>query len=437
MIKFFLIIYSIIGIIITVAVTMKSAKRSGKIISILSLINLIYIMDVCLPAILVIYDGEKEIPPYMGYISIESYYIAVLLHSLAIVLFWGFYFRKKNIYYQKKPLYLTTKQMKKAERLLCCLIFILILGLINDINASGGIINYYNFKIARIYAVAISYPNVLRKIFNLICEVLLTPAMILSAFYIIKGDKNIKKIVYFSVVFFFVLISFYRGTMINYFFMLLILYEEKELKFNKKLRKIFSAGIIIVLAFFFYGGIRSVLTRQYWGTTDNGMGVIASAVELIKYTLGNTLLGTARCVQYITEGNPPFMGLSIFELLYRFIPRAIWKTKPKLYGMQTISMAMGTPESTMDALSLLGELIVNFSWTGILLIPIYGCLAKKFEELRNDTLTCILYAAMLFPLCTMSMWMGNTGMMTNILNMIMYYLLLKFIIRKRKLKISD
>ena len=90
MIKFFLIIYSIIGIIITVAVTMKSAKRSGKIISILSLINLIYIMDVCLPAILVIYDGEKEIPPYMGYISIESYYIAVLLHSLAIVLFWGF-----------------------------------------------------------------------------------------------------------------------------------------------------------------------------------------------------------------------------------------------------------------------------------------------------------------------------------------------------------
>lgn len=438
MIKGIFILYTIACILITIFITYNIAKRRGKIISVISIINVWFVIDVCVPAIDVAFMGRSSnVPYYMGSIGVESFYLAMIFHSFAIVLFWIFYLGKgKKVDFNKRTLELSVRQVHKAEKLLILFLLIQIIGQFNDITASGGLREYYNFKIARIYAVGISYSNPARRLFGLFSQSVLTPSMILTVLYMFKGKNIIKKIAYFIITLAFVLISLYRGTLVNLFFMILVLYEENErnLSFNKKIRRIFCIGAVIVFTFFIYSGIRSILNARYWGVEEGDFRIITSSITALRATLGNTLLGTARCIQYLLNDGKPFMGLSIYELLYRFIPRAIWKTKPRLYGMQTISMAMGTPASTMDALSLLGELIINFNFFGLFLIPIYGWLAHRFEEFRFDTLKVLLYAAMLFPFCTMAMWMGNTGIMSNILSMFLYYIFLKGIRTKQGIR---
>lgn len=426
-------VYTIICIIVALVITLKSIKSSRKIITVISLINLIYIVDVCIPSIAVILDGKREIAYYMGSIEIESYYLAIIFHSIAIFLFWFFYFGRNKGRNRREIIVISDTQMKKIEILLCLFELIYILGIFNDIYALGGLEKFYDFKIARIYAGHISYSNTYRKLFSLIAQSLLTPQMILSSVYIVKGKSIIKKIKYFIITFVFVILTLYRGTLLNYFFIIMILYEDIgcKLQFEKKVKRMLSIGALAVVAFLAYGGIRWILTQEYWGSLENDIGFLQSVTTMIRKTLGNTLVGTARCIQFLNNGGNLFLGISIFELLYRFIPRAIWKSKPLLYGMQTISMHLGTPESTMDSLSLLGELIINFGFLGVLLIPIYGRLAYKFEQFRESEHLFLLYAAMLFPFCTTVMWMGNTGLMSHFLNMVLYYIFIRYIFSKK------
>ena len=433
MLKWILFLYIILCVFVTLVVTLKASKSSGKIITMISLINFMYIVDVCIPALAIILDGKREIAYYMGKIEIESYYLAVFVHSIAIFLFWFFYLQNKKKKKTTNNVNVSEIQIKKVESLIWIFMVIYVLSILNDINSIGGLEQYYNYKIVRAYAVRISYPNTYRRIFALISQSLLTPQMILSALYIIKGKNRVKKIFYFFVTFLFVLLTLYRGTLLNYFFMILILYEDIgcKLQFNKKVQRILGIGIVAAIAFLGYGGVRLILTKQYWGSAENGFGFIQSVIEMTRKTLGNTLVGTARCIQFLHEGGELFFGLSIWELLYRFIPRAIWKSKPALYGMQTISMYLGTPESTMDSLSLLGELIINFGFFAFFLIPFYGKLAYKFEQFREKKQLFLLYAAMLFPLCTTVMWMGNTGLVSHMLSMVFYYMVLKYIFSKK------
>ena len=185
-----------------------------------------------------------------------------------------------------------------------------------------------------------------------------------------------------------------------------------------------------VAAFVVYGAIRTNLTSQRWGT--GSLTFTESVVKMITNTIGTSLIALARCLNYIASGGKYFGGQTILEMFYSLVPRQLWPDKPTQYGIISITTQMGSPSSTMDAVSIPGELFVNFGIVGVILIvPIIGMIFRMLENLRLSERYKYLYAATISGFVTTSMWMSFSGFFPRIKYFPIYIVVVMVLLRKR------
>lgn len=444
MINFIQLVLSFVSSLILFYIVCKNVYR-GEYLSCINIFAIFTIADVLFPAMIGSLSGEYLKFYYFEHIDTTDYFIATIMFLFAILLFVFGWLVKKNIRFS-----FSRNKCKKAfaisesALLLFFLLSVLIsvLSLVYEYMACGSWEIFYSYKITRAYLVTIDYDSLLKRMVQLASEFNVPILFIVTSIGIVNVDNLKHKSLWSKLVPLVTLTisisTLYRGTILSFFVMLIISLQFKSDKNltlwldkirNKK--KIYRMAIFAVVGFIFYGAVRSVLSAERW---DIQLSWGEAVLKTISQTFGTTLSAGARCIDYWLDNNPLFFGRSIYEMFYFFIPRTIWTNKPTHYGIVSITTAMGSPSTTMDAVSIPGELIVNFGMLGMLLIPVIGFVFRCFESLKNHPRYKYIYAATVSTLVTTTMWMSFTGFFSKIKYFPIYMIVVMIIVRKHKIE---
>ncbi len=434
------IIQFIVSFIAIVALGLLVLKRfqKGEYISYLTLFALFAIVDVFIPGVIGALSGQYLIFHYFESASETEWLLATIIYTFAILLFaLGWKISNKKVVFGK--------QYKGAytisERMLSCAfwlpVIIRIANLYIEYRACGSFAAFYEYKITRAYLVTIEYNSLFEKAIQFASE--FTPNIMFIALSIgFVNAKKLKHKFFWSIIAPLVslvmcVLSLYRGTFLTFGCALIVSLQFRTdlmSTFREKIRthkRIFRYGILIAIVFFVYGAYRTQLNAERW---DVSINFVESLIKTLTNTFGTSLSALTRCITYLSSGGEVFAGRSIYEMFYFFIPRSIWPGKPTHYGIVSLTTAMGSPTTTMDAVTIPGELLMNFGLLGILFIPIIGFIFKRLEMLKHSVRYKYLYAATISTMVTTSMWMSFTGFFAQIKYFPIYIIAIMLIIRK-------
>ena len=434
-------VLSILGMIVLIFVVYKNI-HNGEYISCKNLFAAFAFVDVFMPAFVGVFTGKYQHFSYFLISDNKMYSYATIIFFVAMFLFefgWRITFgRNSYIQYEKK---IKNNKMQINEILLMGFylfsILISFLNLYIEFRACGTWEMFYEYKITRAYLVNIEYTSVFESIVHLASEFSISIMFITTSIGFVNYQQLQKKSFWHrwapAISFFFVLTTLFRGTILAYACMLLVSLQFKngndtEIKLSPKIKKRIKKIIVIAcIGFVIYGGIRTSLTNERW---ENQISFSESVLQMISNTFGTTLVALARCLQYIRETKLVFHGRSIYEMFYALVPRSIWIDKPTHYGIVTLTMAMGSPSTTMDAVSIPGELIMNYDLFGLILVPFIGWIFKKYDKIKYSNRYRYIYAATVCTLVTTSMWMSFTGFFAKIKYFPIYFIVCYLIIKR-------
>lgn len=430
---------SLAGILILGFVILKGIN-SGEYVSCKNLFALFTIVDVFLPAFVGAFIGQYQRFPYYEITNQRMYAYASIVFFVSILLF-GFGWKVKSKHFLAKD---KTSNIDINEQMLFLFYFmsvaIIACNLYIEYRACGNLNVFYEYKITRAYLVKIEYSSAVERIIQLASEFSTSVMFVTTSIGFVNYNKLRKrafwKMVAPLISFFITLTTLYRGTILTYVCMLLISMQFKNsdrglsIKLSPKSKRIIKRLIVLgVLGFVVYGGIRTGLNSERWG---NELSFKESIFQMFSNTFGTTLVALARCIQFISSETRFFAGESILEMFYSFVPRSIWTSKPTHYGIVSLTMAMGSPSTTMDAVSIPGELIMNFDFFGLILIPVIGYIFKEFDLLKFSSKYRYIYAAVVFSFVTTSMWMSFTGFFAKVKYFPVYFLVCHLVVRSRR-----
>ena len=393
----------------------------------LTIITVMFIFDVDLPYVFYLLTGKIKTLYYYPDFSTYLYFCSFFFLNTAFALFLlGFVFFVSKKTPKKLSFSFDDSSIKKIKRVVPVLVVFFLVGVLIDINAAGSFDFYYRYHLLRSVEVKLSYSNSLLSYYSEIASFMINPIILLCIIIIQNSRKFIDKLLSIIVIIILMLTTFSRGYILKVACIYLIVYEGSGVSFSKVKKRVLVFGIIAAIVFIGFTGIRSLMIGDLFNDVDEYSNFVFYSIEkLFVGTLGSSLVGMTRVIHYVFYEGSIMNGQSIFELSYRFIPRAIWEAKPLNYGVQTINALLGSPSSTMDAVSLAGEMIINFHLLGLLLMPVYGILVAKSELNRGGEYFKYCYAINIFGLATTTMWMGNTGMLSHLFNVLYTYIVVR------------
>ncbi len=194
-----------------------------------------------------------------------------------------------------------------------------------------------------------------------------------------------------------------KETILQPFFYWLVIRHYTRKPIGKRGIAFFSLALVLVLftfPFFRHFGPKGlekieavVKTENFWKTWPDYIISRFYGVESLTLILKN-----------VPEAFPYKYGETFFELFIQPIPRVLWPTKPISVGFQfTQAFTSGYyGSSTSSALSLPGELYLNFGLPGILfgfmLLGLIGRIIYEYLGKRSGASYVILYALTLYAL---------------------------------------
>lgn len=448
---FFLIVYvSILFINITV---------KKRYLNALNYLTLYLIIDVFLPAIYGGITGNFCIYSYFNIISEESIFLSVFIFGIA-----GFIFYMGYINISNKKIVISSVRdygdnyeiryninINWLYIIYIYALFLIIWKLYFEYSSCGSYQVFYKYKITRAYLQTLNYRNSLENLLGVLNESAMTLLMIVTSIMITNARKYGKNFLwgcFFPVLTFIIaLTTLYRGTILSYALMLMLSFEYKmydDLKqndyfvqnikviFSKYKKIILKVAIFGVIGFVIYGAIRTNLSMQRWG--NGGLSISKSITSMFKSTLGVSLIALARVIEYVNSGKSLFHGESITQMFLSFIPRSFYPNKPTQYGIITLSTAMGSPTTTMDAVTMAGEMIINFGYIGIILVSLFGFFFGKFDRLKYNERYKFMYCALINGIVTKTFWMSFTGLFATFKYFPIYIIATCLILSKNYIK---
>ena len=438
-ISFMQIVVSLCAVFMLLKILYVNIKKN-EYVSCLNLFSIFSIVDIFLPSILGAVTGKYQFFPYFRIRSSYTYFKATILFLIFIILFYfGWKVRIRVKTYKKTVAY----SYKISELWLFVFywtaVLIYFLNLYIEYRTCGSFELFYQYKITRAYLITIQYNSILERIVSVASEFSTTIMFITTSIGFVNANYLKKKKFWKYIAplfsFFIVVSTLYRGTILNYACMILIsiqfkYYNNKKIILSNKTKRTIKKLIGIAgICFVIYGGYRTMLNNKRW---EIDTSFIESVSQMLSNTLGTTLVACARCIDFLTVKKKIFWGKSIFEMFSFFVPRQLWKSKPTSYGIITLTTAMGSPSTTMDAISIPGELLLNFDIWGILLIPFIGYIFKKYEKLKEHNRFKYIYASTVCALVTTSMWMSFTGFFSQIKYFPIYMCVCVMILKKQR-----
>lgn len=152
-------------------------------------------------------------------------------------------------------------------------------------------------------------------------------------------------------------------------------------------------------------------------------------------TAGAGLLGVSKIVAQYGTTVDYFRGKTYLDMALLPVPRAIYRSKPKWYGIDDISKRMGWPETTQSAVTMPGEAFANFGLAGLLMaIPMGAGFGLMWRLASRSKVRLILVGPTLFfQAVTVTMWMSFTGLMNAMPLIVLLGALGPFLERRRRL----
>ena len=195
--------------------------------------------------------------------------------------------------------------------------------------------------------------------------------------------------------------------------------------------KYYISAIVIVFAFIVYGSIRDSYAADILGYTEKKESTIYKVLNQ-----GSGIDGISSIIHEYGNNVNFIMGKTYMDMMLLPIPRVIYTSKPKWYGIDDITRGMGWPESTQSAVTMPGEAYANFGWLGIFISIIYGLLFGVIIKFINSRggVYLILYPAIVIPMIFVSNWMAFTGIMNLFFQFLIIVVILKAVITRFTLK---
>ena len=415
-----------------------NAFIKNEFVSLHNIVLLFMIADVFVPAFIGAVTGRYLKYPYFDIQNNDVYFLSTLVFTVFLFLFettWYLLKRRKTRFFV-----LDRPRLCEGRLLFCWLasIFVMLAYFGIEFRACGSWSAFYQFKISRVYLVTIEYQSILDRIVA-ICFDFAPTVIALCASIALANRRKFKRSLFWGFIcpivsFLFLFLTLYRGTIIAFFCMLILSIQPNGLFASLYKKRRFKRTALCVAAvagflFLVYGGYRTKLNNARWGEETSFFN---SVVQMVVDTFGNSLVALARCLNYRIDGRPLFYGRSIFEMFYTFVPRALWVNKPEQYGVITLTTAMGSPQTTMDAVTMPGELIMNFSYFGLLMTPLIVIGFLAIEKMRDSPRFKYIYFSTIFSVVTASCWMSFTGFFAQVKYYIIYFIVCFFVFKERK-----
>lgn len=430
-----IILFSLLGIVLLSSNLFLSVRRS-RYLTIVNIISVITIIDLYIPAIIGNISGRYFSLPYVSPLKDSEVLSAVILADFAYLLLLVAYnfFNPKIL---RSSFYIKTHVNPQRIKLLFLFsVVVYFLDLYFTYKSFGSWLDFYTFKLTRAYAVTVEAQSNFARVVSILSET--TYVIMLMMFSMMLSHRREFSKNYFRLSIIFIvlvcLLSLSRGTILGFFISVVAVFEFDVYRnggLTCKVRKIiFKFAIIGVCAFLLFGGLRNTLQQSHF--SGDKTSVMKSAIEAANNTFGNSLIALTRTVRYVESGKRLFGGQSYGEMFLSLVPRSIMPNKPKLYGVQTLTMAEGSPESTMDAITMPGELIINFGYFGILFMILWGAMFRLIDNFRYKKRMKYYLASAIFTISTTCSWMSFTGFFAQTKYILIYYIVLKFVTSAKK-----
>jgi len=427
-------------VIFSVLLYLNLRKEKYQITPI-SFFYLLLLVDVIMPAILFELSGMPRYPQYFGLITREE-----IIKSLGVFVVAAIFF---TIGYRWKVLRIFEFEKKKCDYKLrykmvyfmyVMVLVVIALNMYFEIKNIGGLDLYYIHRIKRVYLATIEPKSVFEKIIMVLSGkssdmlILLNGLLFFNRF---KYNKKIKwGIISPLITFFIILTRLHRGTILNFFISIIIIEvfriqnsNFKMPKFATKItrRKLIKISFFAIGMFLVFGTIRGSLNSSVWGYD---ISLYESFLRQLKNNFGVSLIALARVLKHFKSFDELMYGRTVYEMFYFFFPRSIWVEKPVKYGIISANILMGSPSSTMDAITMPGEMIANFGVWGVAMVSLFGYYYKVFKHYLYNEKYISIYAALL-PTITVPFWMSFTGLFSQMVYLPMYLIMIKLAHKKR------
>ncbi len=162
-------------------------------------------------------------------------------------------------------------------------------------------------------------------------------------------------------------------------------------------------------------------------------------ISAVEFIANYDFMPTFDNFMYILKGDEYLFGQSLFKILFAWIPREVWPSKPFDTNLLIIQKHYNVfVGGSSQGVGLLGELYWNFSWFGILGGSfILGVLAKNFDLSRYEKLKdsqIIILSSLSYLIFVM--WRGSITTtiiiyLKNIVALFLLFYLVKLIFRKK------
>lgn len=425
-------VISIIGILF-LSVSIAHSFKRGIYVTIFNILAALAIFDIYVPAILGNLFGEYFSLPYEAPITDDEAFKAVIIANVSMFLLWlGYNANKRKRPHVKSGLYYINN--KWLYIIYFTSVGVYFLSMYYDIKAVGSLADYYTFKLVRAYLVTIEERSAVASLLSLVSEVL--GPFRLIALAVVLGNKEkfpskMRTIIIVLTVLIFVL-QLNRGSFLNLFICIIAIFEyNNSFSSNRQLlSRIKKLAVFGVAAFLLYGGIRTTL--QNLNKEEVDAGVAKNMRTSLLNSTGNSLMAIVSSERYIRE-KPLFYGQSYGEMFLSFVPRSIMPNKPKIYGIETLNIAKGHPDTTMDSITMPGEAMMNFGYLGLILMFFWGLLFGWIDTAKYYPRMKYYLAATVFGIASTSSWMSFTGFFAQTKYILFIYFFLTLVIERRNI----
>jgi hypothetical protein len=400
------------------------------------------VIDVYFPAIYWTIYGQVNNPEWLPLLREESIQYGIIYYSIFYaILIACFLLIDKNGKAQVGQPVLASAMQDRLRKVVWVLFFLTLAQIGSEILRYGGVEQWLGSRL--IFALVPDSENEFTTGLGFLTKLPLRDAFQASVGVAFFYRKNLKYPKLFGFVFpalavILAMSTFLRGAVLTCAITLIfseVIRRQCKQQANKsiilprKSLKLFFAMLLAgVVSIYIFGAIRD-------GYRGAAADIQKDDIEIFVptfFTAGHGLLGLSHIVSEYGNSVEFLYGRTYFDMILLPVPRVVYTSKPKWYGIDDITRGMGWPESTQSAVTMPGEAFANFGIFGLLVaFPLgfaFGWLQKLVR--KNPISFLLLGPIIFFQLTSVANWMSFTGIMNSV-PLIFFLFILSIYIRWR------